>query len=118
VHARQGGRVWAPPPQNRQVRADPCAPAARRGNVRGDAGRRGGARATSSDRSWGPVRRLMSAHKQRLRVPLRVTTTLRWRPDWPFAVIVAAAWIALLTGPSWHANHGHTNRELTTLERP
>jgi predicted metal-binding membrane protein len=60
----------------------------------------------------------MSAHKQRLRVPLRVTTTLRWRPDWPFAVIVAAAWIALLTGPSWHANHGHTSHEVTTLERP
>jgi predicted metal-binding membrane protein len=46
----------------------------------------------------------------------RIVAALRWRPDWPFAVIAAAAWIALLTGFSSHAEHSHPSQIVTTVE--
>jgi predicted metal-binding membrane protein len=39
-----------------------------------------------------------------LQQPIRaVTASLRWRPEWPYLVVVVAAWVALLAGVGGHA---------------
>jgi predicted metal-binding membrane protein len=35
----------------------------------------------------------------------RLGLALRWRPEWPVATVVAAAWIALLAGLGMHRSH-------------
>lgn len=43
----------------------------------------------------------MSAVSQQ---PIRTTTvSLRWRPEWPYLILVALAWVALLAGVGGHA---------------
>jgi predicted metal-binding membrane protein len=50
---------------------------------------------------------------------LRAATALRWRLDWPFAVIVALAWVALLSGVGSHAeDDSHADRGVAAVERP
>lgn len=42
---------------------------------------------------------------------------LRWRPEWPFAVVVALAWVALLAGVGWHGDEaGHAGRGIAAVE--
>lgn len=47
----------------------------------------------------------------------RAATVLRWRPEWPFAVVVALAWVALLAGVGWHGDEaGHGGPGISAVE--
>jgi predicted metal-binding membrane protein len=50
---------------------------------------------------------------------LRAAAALRWRPDWPFAVLVALAWVVLLIGPGGqHEDQSHTGKEVAAVHLP
>jgi predicted metal-binding membrane protein len=48
---------------------------------------------------------------------LRAAAALRWWPGWWIAVVVALAWVALLTGVGWHGDEaGHADRGIAAAE--